>query len=61
MHEVCMGNTEQELVESWINGNRNWVRSKLTRKAKKKSTMSYAKEVLNADDLDDFINNAILY
>ena len=56
-----MANTDAELVESWINGNRNWVRSKLKRKARKKTALGYAKEVLNADDYEDFLNNAILY
>ena len=56
-----MTTTDQELVESWINGNRNWVRSKLKMKAKKKSALSYAKEVLNEDDYNDFLNNAVLY
>jgi len=56
-----MANTDADLVESWINGNRNWVRSKLKRKDKKKSALNYAKEVLNSDDYNDFLNNAILY
>ena len=54
-------NTEEQLVESWINGNRSWVRSKLKRKAKAKSTLAYAKEVLNEDDYNDFLNNGVMY
>jgi hypothetical protein len=55
-----MTNTEAELVESWINGNRNWVRSKLKTKKKKKSTMLYAREVLSQDDFDDFFLNGVM-
>jgi hypothetical protein len=55
-----MANTDAQLVESWINGNRNWVRSKLKRKAKKRSSLAYAKEVLNKEDYEDFLNNAVL-
>jgi hypothetical protein len=56
-----MTNTDAELIESWICGNRNWVRSKLKRKAKKKSALNYAKNVLDADAYEDFLQNGVLY
>lgn len=49
-------NTEEELVASWINGNRNWVRSKL-RGQKKKKVLAYAKEIYGQDVFDDMWRN----
>lgn len=55
-----MTNTDAEIVESWINGNRNWVRSKLKSKKKKRSAMLYAREYLSPEDFDDFWMNGVM-
>ena len=54
-----MTTTEQELVESWINGNRMWVKSKIKNKRNKQAILDEARELLSGEDLDDFTRNAM--
>ena len=55
-----MGSYEEEMVESWINGNRSYVKKKLKRSKLKVAVLDEAKAIMNKEDLDDFIKNALI-